>query len=355
MLKEMNRRDFLKATAATGAILMSNELLQGNLLQAQGKLRISEVDKIAITVITDNYYDMVRMNEKIAYRCPYSRQSVAPVLEDCLHAEHGLSYHIETTLNGSSHSCLFDFAADPQGVMKNMALLNIDLKKVEALGLSHDHYDHHAALVEILRSKKEEMRQGIPLYVGQEFFLGTFTRLPDGGLYDLLSLKRKDVENLGFVKIVETKDPTTIIPGAYLTGKIEMLTEYEKIPPIFVTMRAGKIVQEEFIGEQAVIFNVKGKGLVVLSGCAHRGIVNAIKQAQKMTGIEKVHAVIGGFHLTGAKPERIQKTIADIKAIAPQYIVPMHCTGFEAISNFALEMPEQFILNTVGTKYKITA
>ena len=113
-------------------------------------------------------------------------------------------------------------------------------------------------------------------------------------------------------------------------------------------------MQEDFIGEQAIVLNVKGKGLVVLSGCAHRGIVNTVKHAQKMTGIEKVHAIVGGFHLTGAKPELIQKTIADIKTIRPEYIVPTHCTGFEAISAFAREMPDQFILNTAGTRYTIS-
>jgi len=112
-----------------------------------------------------------------------------------------------------------------------------------------------------------------------------------------------------------------------------------------------KIEQEYFIGEQAVVLNAKGKGLVVLSGCAHRGIVNTVKHAQKMTGVEKVQAVIGGYHLIGVKPGIIQRTIADIKTIAPEYIVATHCTGFEAISAFAREMPDQFILNTAGTRY----
>jgi 7,8-dihydropterin-6-yl-methyl-4-(beta-D-ribofuranosyl)aminobenzene 5'-phosphate synthase len=119
--------------------------------------------------------------------------------------------------------------------------------------------------------------------------------------------------------------------------------------------KGDQFVQEDFIGEQAMVLNAKGKGLVVLSCCAHRGIVNTVKHAQKMTGIEKVHAVIGGFHLTGAQPELIQKTIADIKAIRPDYIVPTHCTGYEAIGAFAREMPDQFILNTAGTRYIISA
>jgi 7,8-dihydropterin-6-yl-methyl-4-(beta-D-ribofuranosyl)aminobenzene 5'-phosphate synthase len=153
---------------------------------------------------------------------------------------------------------------------------------------------------------------------------------------------------------VEIKDPTPIIPGAYLPGEIEQVTEYEKISPLFLAKKGNEFVQETFIGEQAVILNAKGKGLIVLSGCAHRGIVNTVKHAQKMTGIEKVHAVMGGFHLTNAKSELIQKTVADIKAMNPEYIVPTHCTGFEAISAFAREMPDQFILNTVGTKYTIS-
>jgi 7,8-dihydropterin-6-yl-methyl-4-(beta-D-ribofuranosyl)aminobenzene 5'-phosphate synthase len=156
------------------------------------------------------------------------------------------------------------------------------------------------------------------------------------------------------VKIVEIKVPTPIVQGAYLIGKIERVTDYETIPPVFVAKRGEQFVQEDFIGEQAIALNAKGKGLVVLPGCAHRGIVNTVRHAQKMTGIEKVHAVIGGFHLTGAEPEVIQRTIADIKAIRPDYIVPTHCTGFEAISAFAREMPDQFILNTAGTRYIIT-
>jgi 7,8-dihydropterin-6-yl-methyl-4-(beta-D-ribofuranosyl)aminobenzene 5'-phosphate synthase len=99
------------------------------------------------------------------------------------------------------------------------------------------------------------------------------------------------------------------------------------------------------------VLNTKGKGLVVLSGCAHAGIVNTVKHAQKITGVGKVHAIMGGFHLTGAKEELIQRTISDIKTMAPDYIIPMHCIGFEALVAFAKEMPDQFILNTSGTQY----
>jgi 7,8-dihydropterin-6-yl-methyl-4-(beta-D-ribofuranosyl)aminobenzene 5'-phosphate synthase len=222
------------------------------------------------------------------------------------------------------------------------------------LALSHDHLDHQAALLELLKAKRADIPQGIPFYVGENFFVGTYVRPPGGKVDSLLALKREDVEGIGLVKIVEVRTPSPIVQGAYLTGRVEQVTDYERIPPIFVSKKGDQFVQEDFIGEQAIVFNAKGKGLVVLSGCAHRGIVNTVRHAQKMTGIEKVHAVIGGFHLTGAKPELIQRTVADIKAIRPDYIVPTHCTGYEAIAAFAREMPDQFILNTAGTKYIIS-
>ncbi len=348
MEKGLDRREFLKATAATGAVLLGGNFLQGTSM-AQGVVKIPESEKIVITVITDNLADSSLPDHKVAKRLP----RVNSPLDNAPHAEHGLSYLIETVVNGESHSCLYDFAADPQGVLKNMSLLKIDLKKIEALGLSHDHWDHQAALLEILKAKREDFRKDIPFYVGEQFFVGTFQKRPNGNIVSLLGLQREEIERLGIVKIVEIKEATSIIPGAYLPGKVDQVTDYEKIPASFVAKKGNEFVQETFVGEQAVILNAKGKGLVVLSSCAHRGIVNTVKHAQKMTGIEKVHAVIGGFHLTGAKPEVIQKTIGDIKSIGPDYIAPTHCTGFAAISAFAQAMPNQFILNTAGTKYII--
>ena len=98
--------------------------------------------------------------------------------------------------------------------------------------------------------------------------------------------------------------------------------------------------------------NVKGKGLVVIGGCSHAGIINTVKHAQKVTGAPHVHAVLGGFHLTGPIFEPIiGPTIEKMKKIGPDIVVPMHCTGWNAINQFAKEMPDQFVLNTVGTKY----
>jgi len=349
MKNKIDRRDFLKLTTATGTVFMLDNLMPQSVI-AQEPFKTWEAEKIVVTVITDNYTDALRPHDKIARR----PEGTTSALDIILHAEHGLAYHIETVVNGQSHSFLFDYGTDYQGIKRNIGLLNIDLSNIEALVLSHDHFDHQAALVELLEDNKTVITPGIPFYVGKKFFSGSYFRRSGDFVASLLALKREDIENLGLVKIVETSLPTQIIPGAYLIGHIEQVTDYEKIPPAFLTRREGQLVQDDFIGEQAVVMNVGDKGLVVISGCAHRGIVNTVRQAQKITGINKIHAIIGGFHLTGASPETIQRTITDIKAFYPDYIAPFHCTGFEAISAFAREMPQQFILNISGTRYIMT-
>jgi 7,8-dihydropterin-6-yl-methyl-4-(beta-D-ribofuranosyl)aminobenzene 5'-phosphate synthase len=353
MSAELNRRQFLKASAAAGALLAAGDLVNGGTKMAHGAAIIPEIEKATVTILADNYSDLTAPHRKIAKRHTIDPQT--SIFELGFHAEHGLAYHIEVVANGVPASFLFDFGMDFQGVNRNCDLLKLDFSKVEALALSHGHFDHWGSLVGLLKTKKSAMREGIPLYFGEDAFIERYSKGPDGVVRSLSILNRPDIEALGVVKLVEIKTPTEIVPGAYSTGKIEMVTEYEKGQPPLVIKQGDQFVQDFFVGEQAVVMNLKGKGLIVLSGCAHRGIVNAVKQAQTISGIEKVHAVMGGFHLTGAKPEIIQKTIADVKAFAPEYIVPTHCTGFQAITAFSKDMPEPFILSTVGTHFIFTA
>jgi 7,8-dihydropterin-6-yl-methyl-4-(beta-D-ribofuranosyl)aminobenzene 5'-phosphate synthase len=336
MLKEMNRREFLKASAITGSLLISGDFFGDRTRLAYGAVNIPEAERITITIIEDNYYDALRPDSKIAKR--YNGD---------LYAEHGLACHVETVVDGRSHSLLFDFGRTFPAVSTNIDALKIDFEKLEALALSHGHQDHCGGLLEILKSRRDKISKGIPLYVGED----AFAERGAGKRVVHRPPKQEEIEGLGFVKIVEIQDPTPIVPGAYLTGRIEKVTDYEKVDPGRWVKKGDNLEPETFIGEQSVVLNARGKGLVVVTGCGHVGVVNTVKHAQKITGIKKVHAIIGGFHLTGAKEDLIQRTVADIKAMAPDYIVPMHCTGFEATVAFAKEMPDHFILNTVGTRY----
>jgi 7,8-dihydropterin-6-yl-methyl-4-(beta-D-ribofuranosyl)aminobenzene 5'-phosphate synthase len=347
MDKGMGRREFLRFSMATGMLLAAGEATKGS-LWAQAATKVTEADKVTVWVLTDNYYDALRPDSKIT-----RRYRVVP--GKSIHAEHGLAYYVETVVNGKASTCMFDYGLDPVGVMNNIALLGLDLGKANAFSLSHGHFDHWMGAISILKQNQSRIVGGTPFYVGEEAFARRYSLRPGGTeAMDLGQLNKGDVEVLG-VKVVEVKNPMEIIPGAYFTGNIQRVTTYEKVPPSLLIKRGEKPEPDDFRGEQALFFNVKGKGLVVLSGCAHAGIVNTVKHAQKVAGTDKVHAVMGGFHLINAKPEVIQNTVADIKAMKPDYIVPTHCTGFEAIVAFGREMPTEFTLNTAGTQYTFVA
>jgi 7,8-dihydropterin-6-yl-methyl-4-(beta-D-ribofuranosyl)aminobenzene 5'-phosphate synthase len=343
----MDRREFLTVSMATGALLVAGGATKARAVE-QGPVKITEADKVTVWVLTDNYYDALRPDSKIT-----KRYRVVP--GKSVHAEHGLAYYVESVVNGKTTSCMFDYGLDPVGVMNNIGLLGLDLGKANAFSLSHGHFDHWMAAVSILKQNQSRIAGGTPFYVGEEAFAHRYSLRPGGTeAMDLGQLKKEDIEALG-LKVMEVKDPAQIIPGAYFTGNIQRVTTYEKVPPSLLIKRGEKPEPDDFRGEQALFFNVKGKGLVVLSGCAHAGIVNTVKHAQKIVGTDKVHAVMGGFHLINAKPEVIQQTVADIKAMKPDYIIPTHCTGFEAIATFAREMPAEFNLNTAGTQYTFGA
>lgn len=343
----IDRREFLKFSMAAGALLVVGEGMNRGVM-AQGTARITEVDKATVWVLTDNYYDPRVRDSKITKR-------YRSVPGKSIHTEHGLSFYVETLIDGKKSACMFDYGVDSVGVMNNIALLGLDPGKAEAFSLSHGHYDHFMAAVNILKQNQSRIAGGTPFYVGEEAFFRRYSLRPGSTEPDDLGqLKKEDIEALG-LKVVEVKNPTQIIPGAYFTGNIERVTTYEKVSPTLTIKRGEKSEPDDFRGEQAFFFNVKGKGLVVLTACGHAGLVNTVKHAQKIAGTDKVHAVMGGFHLINAKPEIIQNTVADIKAIKPDYVVAMHCTSFEANVAFSREMPNEFILNTAGTQYTFGA
>ena len=343
----MDRREFLKFSMVAGGLLVAGEGVKGGVM-AQGTAKTTEVEKLTVWVLTDNYYDANVRDSKITKR-------YRAVPGKSIHSEHGLSFYVETVIDGKTSACMFDYGLDPVGVMNNIALLGLDIGKANTFSLSHGHWDHYGTAVSILKQNQSRIAGGTPFYVGEEAFFHRYSLRPGRTEPDDLGqLKREDIEALG-LKVVEVKNPLQIIPGAYFTGNIERVTTYEKVPPTLLIKRGEKPEPDDFRGEQSVFFNVRGKGLVVLTSCAHAGIVNTVKHAQKIVGTEKIHAVMGGFHLINAKPEVIQNTVADIKAMKPDYVVTMHCTSFEANVVFSREMPNEFILNTCGTQYTFGA
>lgn len=347
MKEGMDRREFLKYSAATGILIAAGESFIES-ATAEAAPVITEADKVNIWVLAENYYDLLKPDNKVTKR-------YRSVPGKSIHAEWGTGYYVETILNGQTHACMFDFGLDPAGVMNNMGLLGIDIGNARAFCLSHGHWDHYGSAVSILKQNQSRISGGKPFYVGEEAFEARYALRPGRTEPDDVGqLKKEDVEAIG-LRIVEVKTPTEIIPGAYFTGNIERLTSYEKVPPTLLVKRGDKLEQDTFKGEQALFFNVKGRGIVVMTACAHAGMVNTVKQAQKIAGTQKVHAIIGGFHLANAKPEIIQNTVSDIKAMKPDFVMAGHCTGFETILAFSREMPNEFAMNSSGTKYTFEA
>ncbi len=306
---------------------------------------LKKADKIEIIVLIDNYTNvLLPSSEKVERSLHYRNGKVAPPLL----AEHGLSLLIKVVANGTSHSFLLDAGWSETGVVLNMRELGIKVTEVESIILSHGHMDHHGALKNILKQNAEP----IPLIVHPDVFLKKrFIILPDGKKIAFPVLEENDLQEMG-AKIIKNKLPYLIASDlALVTGEIERITDFEKGMPNAYLERAGKTEPDQILDDQAIVVHLKDKGLVVITGCAHSGIINTIRFAQKLTEISSVYAVIGGFHLTGPKFESIiPRTLAELKAVNPAVICPMHCTGWKATVEIANEMPQQFVLSSVGTK-----
>ena len=307
-------------------------------------LKVTDADRITVWAVTDNYYDASRTDSGFAQR-------YRSYPGHYIHAEHGLSFFIKTEVDGKSGICMFDFGMDHCGVSNNIKLLGLDVSSSDAFALSHGHFDHYLGAAEILNENKADIKEGTPFYTGRETFLHRYSLRPGAEApVDLGRLKKEELEASG-VKVIEVSEPVEFISGGYLSGNIERTTSYEKPSSNLIVKRGDEMAPDSFAGEQALFFNIKEKGLVILSGCAHAGIVNTVKHIQKISGIKKVHAIMGGFHLINAGEEKIKNTVEDIKGINPDIIAPLHCTGFEAVAAFMAAMPDAFFLNTAGTKY----
>jgi 7,8-dihydropterin-6-yl-methyl-4-(beta-D-ribofuranosyl)aminobenzene 5'-phosphate synthase len=230
----------------------------------------------------------------------------------------------------------------------NAEVFKADLGKIESVVISHGHFDHFGALVEFLNSASK----GISLFLHPDAFLERRLNIPEIGAVDLPELNEAALEKTGVI-IHKVKGASTLASNLIMvSGEVSRVTDFEKGFPWAEANIDGKWVVDSFHDDQGVAVNVKNRGLVVIGGCSHAGIINTVKHFQNVARTSKVHAVLGGFHLTGPMFEPIiGPTIAEMKKLSPDFVVPMHCTGWKAINQFAREMPEQFLLNSVGTTY----
>ena len=308
---------------------------------------LNQVDTVEIVTLQDNYIDLVAQdnNEIVQRAMPLKGDE----FRKSIRAEHGFSTLITIMKNGTARHMLFDFGFSEDGAALNAKALNADLSQVEVLVLSHGHLDHLGGLESLVAAVG---KKNIDLVVHPGAFVKRrYRKITEDFHIIVPSLSREKSDQAG-VNIVETREPYPFLDGdGIFLGEIPRVTDFEKgVPDMFYEVE-GEEKQDPFHDDSGIVFNIRGKGLVLISGCAHAGIVNTIRYAQHVTGVMDVWAVMGGFHLSGADFDGvISPTTSGLKEINPRYIIPAHCTGRDAVMHIEREMPDAFLLNMAGTK-----
>jgi 7,8-dihydropterin-6-yl-methyl-4-(beta-D-ribofuranosyl)aminobenzene 5'-phosphate synthase len=258
-------------------------------------------------------------------------------------AEWGLSILIEA----DGYKILLD-TGQSFSAAYNAITLGVDLSQIDKIVFSHGHLDHTGGLLYILKMVKGK----VEIIAHPDIWALKYARRSEH-IKDYIGVPflRESAETLG-ASFNLTREPVWISENIVTSGEIPMLTEYEKIDPILYVKETGELKPDPLWDDQA-LFIKSDKGLIIILGCAHRGIINTIRHAQKLTGVEPVYAVIGGTHLVSASPQRMDLTIAELSSFGIQRLGVSHCTGLPASAILAQTFGEAFFFNNAGTRINL--
>jgi 7,8-dihydropterin-6-yl-methyl-4-(beta-D-ribofuranosyl)aminobenzene 5'-phosphate synthase len=314
------------------------------------------VDGILLTVLVENYIDMLLPDTdrvKRAGLCHHFDPKRGPVM-----AENGISFLAEIFVGNYVYRLLFDSGFTSTVIRHNMRNLDVEASKIDHVVISHGHPDHCGDLPGVLR----EIGHPVPVSVHPDAFWPRYLRLGSGEISPFYNynINQKAWEEAGG-RLVLNEGPAEVGPGAIATGAIARNVPFEPPRPAadsggaLYHIHKGRSQPDVVPDDQAVAINVKDKGLVILTGCAHAGIINSIYAGQEATGVKQIYGVFGGFHLgfPGVPEENTDQTVEALRSLRPQILSPMHCTGFKAISAISRAMPDVFLLQTAGTRIKL--
>jgi len=317
----------------------------GAYLERRFLMPLKEADKVEVLTLQDNYIDLVEApadamtTRALPIKDGYIKNSIV--------AEHGFSALVTVTKGSSARSVLFDFGYSPWGVAHNMEALGVDATAIEVLALSHGHMDHTGGVYEVAK----RLRTPIDLVLHPRALdTDRYLKLSEDFKIRFPMLKRAELEQAG-IRVVESTGPRELLGGFGLfLGSVPRETDFEPGMPFAHYTDASGEHADAIEDDSSLVFALKDKGLIILTGCAHAGVINTIGYARRLAGVDRVHAVMGGFHLGGpAGQAAIPPTLAALKDIKPDYVVPCHCTGRTAILTMERELPG-FILNMAGTR-----
>ena len=367
------RRRLFRAGVGSLATLAAGGLFGGRVAEAQpidSPAAVPVVDRLAVRVVTDSYHhafersgtvgpvQVQRLGFAVAPRTPPRRT---------LQNEWGLALHVESTRGEQTRQVLFDFGYTPEALLNNLLLAGIDVSKLDALALSHGHYDHFGGMVGFLEANKGRLRNGLPFYLGSEECFCTRELNVPGEAGSFGALDREAIRAAGLT-VTFAERASVIADHGFTTGRIPTDSFERVLSPTRMSVgtqgalgcsperlpeakRNVSLVPDDFEHEQALAYHVKGRGLVVMTSCGHRGIVNSVRTAMRVAGTDKVHAILGGFHLAPHTAEYQRQTAAELKKLNPDVVIPMHCSGETFVGIVQAEMPDRFIRSSTGTRF----
>jgi 7,8-dihydropterin-6-yl-methyl-4-(beta-D-ribofuranosyl)aminobenzene 5'-phosphate synthase len=320
---------------------------------------LEPVDSVVVTTLMDNVTDALMPDQGPARRPRLGGGPRRPVATmaggdgpDALIAEHGFSVLVEVTRAGRAHRFLFDTGTSPDGVAENMRRLEIDPASIEAIVCSHGHFDHTTGLDGLRRTLG---RAGLPVLIHPHFWRRRRLVLPGRDPQEIPTTSPRALAEAGF-DVIEQRQPSFLFERSVLiTGEVPRVTGYEPgFPPQQAWLGERWEPDPLVLDDQAMIVNVAGKGLVVVTGCGHAGVVNIARYATLLTGGQPLYALLGGFHLSGPAFEPlIPRVLTDLAALSPGVLVPAHCTGWRAQHALSARFPDAVIPNTVGTSFRL--
>jgi 7,8-dihydropterin-6-yl-methyl-4-(beta-D-ribofuranosyl)aminobenzene 5'-phosphate synthase len=323
------------------------------------EISLEPVDSVVVTTLIDNVTDVFMPSQGPARRpglgAGPGRDTAVMTggqVPDALVAEHGFSALVTVTKAGREHRFLFDTGASPDGMVENMRRLGIDPGSIEAIVCSHGHFDHTAGLDGLIRTLG---RASMPVLIHPDFWRRRRVMLPGRDPVELPSTSRRALDEAGF-EVIEERQPSFLFGRSVLiTGEVARTTGYEPgFPPQQAWLGGGWQPDPLVLDDQALILSVAGKGLVVITGCGHAGVVNIARYAGRLTGGQPLYSLIGGYHLNGPLFEPlIPRVLDDLAAMNPGVLAPAHCTGWRAQHAMSRRFPGAFIPNAVGTSFHL--
>jgi 7,8-dihydropterin-6-yl-methyl-4-(beta-D-ribofuranosyl)aminobenzene 5'-phosphate synthase len=359
----ITRRDALKISAGLGLAAGGFSCFE---VAKAGPIAVPTIDRLSVQVLVDSASDIFFKPQQVGN--VKSEPGRSTVSTRPLHSEWGLSLYVEPERGSDKRTFLLDFGWTPDAINSNMELLKVDPSRIDALIMSHGHFDHWGGLMGFLDRHRKSMNGDMTIYAGgEDNFCQRYARagskgeLSDYGMLDRRELARKNV------KVLLCEQPVVIGDMAFTTGKIARKSLEKVLPNSMVEFKEkdgagcawshylpaemeGKIVPDEHIHEHATCFNFRDKGLIVISSCGHVGIVNSVRQAMEVSGITKVHAIMGGFHLGPAPDDYLKTVVAEVAKLQPDVVVPMHCSGLNFTEEAMRQMPGKVLTTTTGTR-----